>query len=227
MRSLMAKSSSLAEDMWDRSTDISFLSEIWEQSENKRHQHKIEELYELKGYKYISTPRPGNRRGGGAAVVVNTSRFSVSKLNVENSNGLEIVWGIVKPNQVTGKINKIIVCCFYCPPRSKKKTALIEHMTLTVQSLLSVYPKAGILISGDRNDLRIDRLLSVDKSLKQLVKNPTRGPNILTVLCSDLEVYYEEPIVVPPIGVDVPGRGVPSDHQGVVMNPRSVCNVPV
>ena len=89
------------------------------------------------------------------------------------------------------------------------------------------FPKAGILISGDRNDLRIDRLLSVDKSLKQLVKNPTRGPNILTVLCSDLEVYYEEPIVVPPIGVDVPGRGVPSDHQGVVMNPRSVCNVPV
>ena len=112
MRALMAKSVSLAQDMWDRSTDISFLSEIWEQSENKRHQYKIEELYELKGYKYISTPRPGNRRGGGAAIVVNTARLSVSKLNVENPNGLEIVWGIIKPNQVTGKINKIIVCCF-------------------------------------------------------------------------------------------------------------------
>ena len=47
----------------------------------------------------------------------------------------------------------------------------------------------------------------------------------MTVLCSDLEVYYEEPIVVPPIAVDVPGRGVPSDHQGVMMNTRHVSNV--
>ena len=135
--------------------------------------------------------------------------------------------GLIKSNQITGKINKIIVCCFYCPPRSKKKTVLIEHMTLTVQYLLNIYPKAAILISGDRNDLRIDRLLSVDKSLKQLVQKPTRGPNILTVLCSDLQVYYEEPIIVPPVDVDVPGKGVPSDHQGVVMNPRSTCDVPV
>ena len=125
----------------------------------------------------------------------------------------------MKPNQVTGNINKIIVCSFYCPPRSKKKTILIEHMTLTVQYLLNIYPKAGILISGDRNDLRIDRLLSVDKSLKQLVQKPTRGGNILTVICSDMQVFYEDPIIVSPTDVDVPGKGVPSDHQGVVMNP--------
>ena len=99
MRSMMSKSVSLAEDMWDRSTDLSFLSEIWEQSENKKHQYKIEELLELKGFKYISTPRPGNRRGGGAAIIVNTARFSVSKLNVPNPKGLEIVWGIIKPNK--------------------------------------------------------------------------------------------------------------------------------
>ena len=92
MRSIWSKSVSLAQDMWDRCTDISFLSEIWEVSENKRHQYKIEELYELKGFKYISTPRLGNRRGGGAAIVVNTARFSVSKLNIQQPSGLEIVW---------------------------------------------------------------------------------------------------------------------------------------
>ena len=72
-----------------------------------------------------------------------------------------------------------------------------------------------------------ERLLSVDKSLKQLLTTPTTGPNILTVYCSDMQAYYEEPIIVPPIAVDVPGKGVPSDHQGVVMNPRHVSNVPV
>ena len=63
MRSLMPKLNSLSIDMLDRNTDISFLTEILQKAENKRHQFKIEELFEMKGLKYISTPRPGNRRG--------------------------------------------------------------------------------------------------------------------------------------------------------------------
>ena len=160
----MPKLNCFVEDMLDRNCQLSFLTEIWTKSENKRHQFKIEELYEMKGMKYISTPRPGARRGGGAAIVVNTDKFSISKLNVHTPSSLEIVWGLLKPREVTGKIKKLIVCCFYCPPKSKKKTVLIEHMTLTIQSLLISFPKAGILISGDRNDLGIDRILSVDKS---------------------------------------------------------------
>ena len=33
---------------------ISFLSKVWEKSENKKHQFRIQELFELKGLKYIS-----------------------------------------------------------------------------------------------------------------------------------------------------------------------------
>ena len=80
--SLIPKIGHFGPDMEDRNCDLSFLSEVWEKSENKRHQFKLEELFELKGMKYISTPRPGARRGGGAAIVVNTERFSISKLNV-------------------------------------------------------------------------------------------------------------------------------------------------
>ena len=227
VRSLMPKVNSFAEDMLDRSCQLSFLTEIWTKSENRRHQFKIEELYEMKGLKYISTPRPGVRRGGGVAIVVNTEHYSISKLNVHIPNSLEIVWGLLKPHEVTGKIKKIIVCCFYCPPKSKKKSMLIEHMTLTTQSLLNTFPNAGILISGDRNDLSIDKILSVEKTLKQLVKKGTRGPNILTIICSNLETFYEEPMIVPPIEVDDPQKGVPSDHCGVFMVPRTKTNVPV
>ena len=150
MRSLWAKLDNFAADMHNRNSSISFLTEIWQKSENKRHQFKIEELFEMKGLKYISTPRPGARRGGGAAIVVNTAQFSISKLNISHPNCLEIVWGLLKPLQVSGKITKIIVCCFYCPPKSTRKTMLIEHMTLTLQSLLTTFPKAGVLISGDK-----------------------------------------------------------------------------
>ena len=93
-------------------------------------------------------------------------------------------------------------------------------MTLTLQSLRSTFPNAGVIISGDRNDLNIQRLLCIDPSLRQIVQKETRGPNILTVVLTDLAAYYEEPVVVPPIQVDDPSKGVPSDHNGVVVVPR-------
>ena len=227
MRSLMPKLSSWATDMIDRMCSLSFLVEIWQKSENKKHIFKIEELLEMRGINYISTPRPGNRRGGGAAIAANIEHYSLAKLNISVPHNLEIVWGILKPRQVTGKIVKIIVCSFYCPPKSRKKNILIEHMTLTLQSLRLKFPGAGVIISGDRNDLKMEKLKSVDPALKQLVMKGTRGPKILTVVLSDLQKFYQEPEIVNPIDVDNPEKGgVPSDHNGVVVTPRSDCNNP-
>ena len=227
MRSLMPKIQNFGIDMQDRNCSISFLTEVWEKAENKKHQLKLEELFELKGMKYISTPRPGVRRGGGAAIVVNTEQFSISKLNVQIPSCLEIVWGLAKPVEVTGKITKIIMCCFYCLPKSTRKTALIDHMTFTLQSLLNTFPKAGILICGDRNDLGIDRLLSIDTSLKQLLNLGTRGPKILDAVITNMNVFFKEPEIVPPIDVDDPLKGgSPSDHSGVVVEPINDAEIP-
>ena len=227
MRSLMPKIRNFGTDMQERACSISFLTEVWEKSENKKHQLKLEELFELKGMKYISTPRPGARRGGGAAIVVDTEKFSISKLNVQTPKCLEIVWGLARPVQITGKITKIITCCFYCPPKSTRKSALIDHMTLTLQSLLNTFPSAGILICGDRNDLGIDRLLSIDPSLKQIVNKGTRGAKILDIVLTNLNVFFQEPEIVSPIDVDDPSKGgVPSDHSGVVVEPLSDAEIP-
>ena len=121
-----------------------------------------------------------------------------------------------------------IVCSFYCPPKSKKKMALFDHMNFTLQSLHSTFPTAGVVISGDRIDLSVERLRPVDPSLRQIVRKGTRGPNILTIVLTDREVYFEEPIIVNPIDVDDPSKGgVPSDHNGVIVIPHSVSDVPV
>ena len=50
--------------MNERESDLNFLTEVWEKRENKKHQQKLEELFEMSGIKYISTPRPGAKRGG-------------------------------------------------------------------------------------------------------------------------------------------------------------------
>ena len=44
MRLLIPKIGNFANDMHERAVDIAFLTEVWEKSENKKHQFKLEEL---------------------------------------------------------------------------------------------------------------------------------------------------------------------------------------
>ena len=104
MRSLIPKIQNFSLDMQERMTDIGFLTEVWEKTENKKHQFKIEEMLELCGIKYISTPRPGAQRGGGAAIAVRTENFQISKLNILIPKSVEVLWGLLKPKIITGKI---------------------------------------------------------------------------------------------------------------------------
>ena len=76
---------------------------------------------------------------------------------------------------------------------------------------------------GDRNDLKVERLLSLDPALRQVVNFPTnkKRDKILDVVCTDMYAGYQEPTLLPAIQVD-PGReGVPSDHWGVEVRPRT------
>ena len=219
MRSLLPKLDSYAEDFEDRDTGVSFLTEIWTKADNNKHQNKLHELFEMKGLLYISTPRPGLKRGGGVAIVADPIRFSLSKFSVPNPHKIEVTWGLLRPKVVTGKISKIICCAFYSPPYSKKKTKLIEHLSSTLQDLLVDHPGAGVVIAGDRNDLNAERISSIESSLQQIVCAPTHGRKILDVVFTNLSKFYNDPVIVNPIDVDDPTNGVLSDHLGVVVEP--------
>ena len=97
MRSLIPKIGNFSLDMKERAVDIAFLTEVWQKAENRKHQFKLEELLEMEGVQYITTPRPGTKRGGGAAIAARLDTFSISKLNVPIPMGLEVVWGLLKP----------------------------------------------------------------------------------------------------------------------------------
>ena len=219
VRSLIPKIRSVAADILERESDLIFLTEIWQKEDDKKHQYKIEELLELDGIKYISTPRTGARRGGGAALAVRLENFSITKLNISIPKSLEVVWGLIKPKIPNTKISTIIACSFYSPPKSRKNSALIDHLTITLQGLLKTHSNAGIIISGDRNNIDIPVMLSIDPSLHQIVTLPTRGSRILDVIVTNLRKYYNDPVILPPIMPDKPGLGAPSDHSGVLATP--------
>ena len=216
MRSIWAKIHNFSDDMIERSADVSFLSEVWEKSECKKHKSKIEEMLEMKGISYISTPRPGVKRGGGAALALNPNRFSLSKLNISVPKPLEVVWGLLRPNEATGNIKKIILCSFYSPPNSRKNNLLVDHISVTYNSLKMQHPCAGTLICGDKNNLDEKRILALDPNFQQIVTEHTRKNKILTIVITDLQSFFNVPQIIPPVPVDVPGKGVPSDHNGVL-----------
>ena len=219
MRSIWDKLNSVSTDMIERECDISFLCEVWEKSENLKHQFRIEEMLEMQGIKYFSTPRPGAKRGGGAAIAVRPDKFTVSKLNISIPKPLEIVWGLLRPIEPTGQIRKIILCSFYSPPNSRKNNALIDHISVTYNSLKIQHPDAGTLICGDKNNLDENKILALDPNFSQIVSKNTRKNKILSIIITDLQSYFHVPNIIPPVPVDVPGKGVPSDHSGVLAEP--------
>ena len=105
LRSLGPKLKNFKIDMLEREIGVSLLSEVWEKTECKKQQHELEKMFQMDGLKYISTPRT-QKRGGGAAVVVNIVQFSLEKIEVVIPHKLEVVWGPVGPEKKTSKIRK-------------------------------------------------------------------------------------------------------------------------
>ena len=52
----------------------------------------------------------------------------------------------------------------------------------------------------------------------------TRDQRILDVILSNLHCFYNVPEIVPPISPDTEGKGVPSDHNGVIATPHTNSN---
>ena len=221
IRSLLPKINSYKLDILEREIGLSLLTEIWEVEGKKKHMNEIEKMLEKDGLKYISTPRASQKRGGGCAIVAYLPQFSLSKIDVIIPKSVEVVYGLLRPKNPAAKIKEIIVVAFYSPPKSKKKTQLIDHIISTCQMLLTRYPRAGVVIGGDKNDMSISPLLVGLPRLKQIVTQPTCNGKVLDVILTNLHQYYSVPSIVPPVPADNPSQGKPSDHSVPVATPHT------
>ena len=169
----------------------------------------------------IFPPPVPKKEVGGAAIVVNTRSFSIEKMQMSNPDNLEVVWGLLRPKKKTNQIREIIVCSFYAPPKSKKNGRLLDHLVATTHHLLSKYPSAGVVLGGDKNDLKIAPLLAGIPRLRQIVTKPTYKLKTPDVILTNLHSLYDVPIITPPVLPDNPQYGAPSDHSTAVAVPLS------
>ena len=211
-RSIWKKIKSFCTEFKELEMGAAFHSEVWEKKESKKHKFKIDEMLELEGISYVSTPRP-NRRGGGSAITCDESKFYLKEINLPNPDNLEVTFAALRPKAVESPQFVIILCAVYSPPRSRKKAKLVDFISNTYNYLKSTkFPSAYFSLGGDINDLNPELLINISPKFRQIVTLPTRGKKTLSVIITDLGEYYQCPEILPPLQPDVLGRGKPSDH---------------
>ena len=137
---------------------------------------------------------------------------------------LEVVWGLVRPKKKTKDFRGIIVCSFYSVPYSKRKTQLVEHITINYSELKTVHKNFFFLTGGDKNDLEISNILDISPSLHMHNTRPTYGNKKIDVLVFYMVHHYSEPIIIQNVLTDIPdgqpGGGKWSDHPIIYSTPR-------
>ena len=198
-RSLLPHVHNLMEDIIQHSIDITIVCEVWEKEIQPKLNSTLEYYLEMKGLQFVSSgARKNKQRGGGVAIVVNTQKFATKKLDIFIPGTLEVVWSIVRPKKVTQSsiFKEIIVAGFYSPPGKGKNSALIDHLTTSANSLLSRFPKAGLIIGGDRNGMNTSPLIISLPRTHQIVTKNTHNDKILDVILTSLHQYYAEELLV-------------------------------
>ena len=152
---------------------------------------------------------------------MNTQAYTLEKVKVHIPTNLEIVWGLVKPRNMSAKFKKIIKCSFYSPPSKKRNAMMSDHITSTLHMLSAQYPDSGIIMGADRNNMDIKPILNCGLKLRQVVDKSTRSGQILDVLIMNTWAYYNAPIIAPPISPDDPSKGKPSDHWVPICTPHT------
>ena len=224
-QSAMNKVEELKTFIDEESIDVAFISESHDR-ENK----KLEEHFNLENYKVISNLYQRAEKGGRPALIVNTEKYNVQDLTntlVDIPWGVEVTWAIITPKNVSADsmVQNIVLGSIYSKPKSKKKTATLDHIAETYNFLNAKYGRGLYwVLAGDTNDLKLDPILHLHPSLKSVVTQPTRlNPdkkfdNIIT----DPSSFYQSPECLPPLEADENSGGKPSDHKIVVMSPISV-----
>ena len=221
-RSIFPKINNFVQDMRMRSISLALTSETWHRESKKRHKNDIERLLNMEGMKFISAARGGGRRGGGCGIIADLTDYTLDQLDIPNPDKVEMFWGILRPQMPEDcAIKEYLVGAFYCPPNSKKKEKLTNHILTNAHILMSRYPNAGLYIGGDKNSLDLSPILQGLPRCRQIVAGNTHDNKCLDILITNLHNLYQPPVIVPGVLPDDRTKGKASDHLVPIAYPIS------
>ena len=221
-RSIMNKADNVNDIMRQICPDLILAVETWERATKR-----LDDIIKNKQFKCVSSYRKNKSPGGGCAIIFNESRFIASDPEIVVSENIEAVWALLEPiecNNQNRKVKRIAIGSIYVSPRSKHKTDIIEHIIETIHVLRAKHDnEINFLIGGDFNRLDISDILECYGGLRQIVSVPTRKSAILEIILTDLHSYFHPPTTIFPLEVDSDKTGKDSDHNIIVLAPKTNC----
>ena len=107
-------------------------------------------------------------------------------------NNIEVLWACLRPKRLLSGVPSIIIgTIHHPPPPNADDNEILTYLSTTLTTIESQYPGCGILLAGDFNILNVSRLLTQFK-MKQLVRSPTRGDQILDLALRNLLQKYDK-----------------------------------
>jgi hypothetical protein len=141
---------------------------------------------------------------------------------LENSN-FEVLWVHTRPNRLPRGVTCVILDCVYHPPSSNDHE-ILKYLFECLTKVEGLHPGCAIIIASDFNKLDI-KILKRNFQLKQLVRSPTCGSNILDLVLTNLHKFYD-PTSVEILPPPPPPFGL-SDHNTITICPKQrVKNLP-
>ena len=200
-RSVYNKISQFQTFVLQHEIDVVCMSESWE-----REELTLEEVIKLDNYEIISNVHQRKGVGGRPAIIANNKKYHVRNITktLNIPWGVEAVWCMITPKNLSNSsiVKKIAVASIYSKPDSRKKSALLDHISETFAMLSSSY-KDGLyfIICGDVNEMKIDSILHLSPNMKQVVQGVTRldPPRMLDPIITTLSKYYQIPECLPPL----------------------------
>ena len=198
VRSLLPKVDELDAILKLNYASMAFITETW------LNQNIDDEAVQIHGYSLIGRDRK-SRAGGGVCAYIKT-QIPFKILTCLQDVCFETLWLYLRPHKLFRGFSCLVVCVVYHHP-SSDNNALIKHLTIKLGAALSMYPNAGILLVEDFNKCPVSAILR-HFTLKQIVKQPTRGYPTLDLILTNMSDFCNTPLVISPIGR--------SDHDSVL-----------
>ena len=201
MQSLAPKIDELRHYVQHANPEFVCITETWLKS------HIPNSVVDLNGYYLARKDRQGKECGGVCTFIKDSIKFSV--LDDLFDQNLEVLWLKLRPKRLTRGFSELIIGTVYHPPRADNKI-MLEYLMESISSIEAQFPNCGTIVLGDFNQLDTSRLRSCF-DLKNIVPFPTRGPNFLDKVFTNLKGHYCVATKLPPFGL--------SDHDSVEVKP--------